>query len=103
MCVIADDRTPEQKQTHRWGVVMRDSFLSGWGQAKHGYSRCAWAFETLDDAEIAESRVRARSDASYVRVVDLRQYRPPRGTAHFHIYVVTNRNHFTLQGDGGKP
>lgn len=95
---IQDDRTPEQRKTHRWGVVMRDSFLSGWGQARNGYSRCAWAFETLADAEIAESRVRARSDASYVRIVDLSQYRPSRGTVHFHIYVVTSRDHFTLRG-----
>lgn len=86
-CVKQDDRTPEQKQTHYWGVVMRDSFMSGWGGARGGYSRCAWAYPTLEEAERNEPRIRQRRDAQYVRVVDLRTYRPGRTTAHFHIYL----------------
>lgn len=41
--IKVDDRTPEQRETHRWGVVARDKFMSGWGQAFNGASRCAWA------------------------------------------------------------
>jgi hypothetical protein len=33
--VIEDDRTPEQKQTHRVLVLGTDSFMSGWGQARN--------------------------------------------------------------------
>jgi hypothetical protein len=34
-----------------------------------------------------ERWVRGRSEMRYVNVVDLTSYRPPRGTAHFHVYV----------------
>jgi hypothetical protein len=34
-----------------------------------------------------ERWVRSRDDMRYVNVVDLNAYRPPRGTAHYHIYV----------------
>lgn len=84
---IEDDRTPEQKQTHRYGIVMRDRFLSGWGGASGGYSRAAWAMAHEVNADRVENWVRKRSDAQYVSFVDLKTYRPPRGTAHFHIYV----------------
>ena len=29
--ITKDDRTEEQKQTHIWGVVAQDKFMSGWG------------------------------------------------------------------------
>lgn len=93
---IQDDRNEAQKRSHTWLVVARDRFMSGWGQARGGYSRCAWAFETLADAERAESRIAARGDMQYVRVTR-DTYRPPRGTVHFHIYVVDSRDHFTLR------
>jgi len=83
-----DDRTEEQKKTHIWGVVGRDSFLSGWGGASGGYSRAAWACGPDVNADRVERWVRSRGDMKYVTVVDLSTYRPPRGTAHFHIYVV---------------
>lgn len=85
--VRKDDRTEEQRKTHYFAVVMRDSFMSGWGAASSGYSRCAWACPSLDAAEQLEPKIRERSEARYVGVVDLRTYRAPRGTAHFHIYV----------------
>lgn len=81
-----DDRTEAEKTTHRWGVVAKDKFMSGWGDAKGGASRCAWACpDGLLDT--VEARIRRRPDMRYVNVVDLNTYRPPRGTAHFHIYV----------------
>lgn len=82
-----DDRTPEQKNTHRWGVVARDRFLSGWGGASGGASRCAWACAPDVDIDRVERWVRNRGEMRYVNKVDLSTYRPPRGTAHFHIYV----------------
>lgn len=85
--VKKDDRTPEQKITHRWGVVGRDNFLSGWGGAAGGYSRAAWACPPDGDIHRLENYVRGRAEMRYVNVVDLNTYRPPRGTAHFHIYV----------------
>jgi len=89
-----DDRTQEQRTTHRWAVVARDKFMSGWGGAKGGASRCAWAVpnEWATDGSIGdvERWVRSRSEMIYVNVVDLATYRPPTGTAHFHIYTVND-------------
>lgn len=82
-----DARTAEQRLTHRWGVVARDKFMSGWGGARGGASRCAWACAPNADLRQLEKWVRSRSEMVYVNVVDLNTYRPPRGTAHFHVYV----------------
>lgn len=92
-----DDRTPEQRVTHRWGVVARDRFMSGWGGAAGGASRCAWAVGDGLDLNAVERWVLARSEMRYVNVVDLNRYRPPCGTAHFHVYVV-NDGHPALKG-----
>lgn len=84
-----DDRTPEQVKTHRWAVVALDRFMSGWGGAADGTSRCAWAVpdEWLSDGSIeaVERWVRGRSEMKYVNIVELAGYRPR--AAHFHIYV----------------
>lgn len=83
-----DDRTEEQKKTHCLAVVMKDNFMSGWGQAKNGVSRCAWAFDPSKvNSDRVENWVRSRSEARCVNLIDLRTYRAPRGTAHFHVYV----------------
>lgn len=91
-----DDRTPEQRKTHRWAVVARDKFLSGWGGAKGGANRCAWAvpdaLAATDLFDAVESWVRSRSDMVHVNTVTLDTYRCPRGTAHFHVYVVDERH-----------
>lgn len=82
-----DDRTEEQKRTHVWGVVARDRFMSGWGGARDGASRCAWACPSEVNTDRVFNWVKNRSEMKYVNLVDLRTYRAPRGTAHFHIYV----------------
>ncbi len=82
-----DDRTEEQKKTLVWAVVARDKFLSGWGGARGGASRCAWACTDLNHARKVEEWVKGRSEMKYVNIVKLDTYRCPRGTAHFHIYV----------------
>ncbi len=85
---IKDDRNEDQKKTHVLAVVARDKFMSGWGGASGGASRCAWAFDpALVNSDRVFNWVKARSEMLYVNVVDLRTYRPPSGTAHFHIYV----------------
>jgi hypothetical protein len=95
-CKYIDDRTPEQRKTHVWAVVAYDKFMSGWGEAKNGTSRCAWAVpdEFVRDGRMdrLEAWVRNRSDMRYVNVTKLDTYRVPRGTAHFHVYVV-GENH----------
>lgn len=84
--VKQDDRTPAQKLTHYWGVVATDKFMSGWGGAKGGLSKCCWACPSLESAERLEPAIRARREMRYVSVVDLRTYRP-RNAAHWHVYV----------------
>ncbi len=82
-----DDRTPEQKHTHRLAIVARDKFMSGWGGASGGASRCAWACHPDVDLERVYNWVEQRSEMDRPCLVDLSTYRPPTGTAHFHIYV----------------
>lgn len=91
-----DDRTEEQKETHRWFVVARDGFLSEWGTASAGGSHAAWACETLTDAKIVEAWVRARPEMKYVHVVYAKGYRPPRSCAHFQVYAATSGSHPAL-------
>jgi len=86
--IVEDDRTAEQRITHRILVIGTDKFLSGWGQAHLGKSVAAWAC-TSETVDAVEQRIRSRGDIQRVRVVEegKRRYRPPQGTAHFHIYV----------------
>jgi hypothetical protein len=87
-----DDRTPEQMQTHRVLIVATDRCLSSWGGAEGGSSYAAWACTGMDSFKV-ESWVRARSDMKRVRVTfddgAGAPYRPGKGCAHLHIYVVT--------------
>lgn len=88
MTIVRDDRTPEQRQTHKMGVVCRDKFMSGWGGAQNGYSRALWACAPDADLNKLLSWVRSRKEMIFVNVVqDVNKYRPSRGTAHLHIYV----------------
>lgn len=85
---IVDDRTPEQKKTHVNAIVACDKFMSGWGGAAGGTSRCAWSYDPSTTGTLKlYNWVKGRSEMRYVNQVDLRKYRAPRGTAHFHIYV----------------
>ena len=83
--IFVDDRTPEQKRTHREIVLMTDRFMSGWGQAQGARSFAGWAYREGYQSQ-AEGQVRARSDAMRVRIVG-GDYRPPSGPGHCHIYV----------------
>lgn len=83
---VQDDRSIGQMHTYRIAFGGRDSFLSGWGQAKGGVSLAFWACRS-EDAPKVRAWVEARSDIPRVREVDLRDYRPS-GRGHCHIYVV---------------
>jgi len=84
-----DERTPAQRATHQWAVVARDTLMSGWGEAKGGTSRCAWAVPIHSvDLDRVYNWVRGRTEMRNVHIVDLSTYRPPTGTAHFSIFVV---------------
>jgi hypothetical protein len=83
-----DDRSEEQKKTHYMAVGGRDKFLSRWRGAKGGTSRAAWAVHPDVDINGVFSWVNRRQEMAYVNAIDLRTYRPPSGTAHFHIYVI---------------
>lgn len=92
--IRVDDRTPEQKTTHRFLVIGTDSFMSGWGAAEGGTSYAAWAC-TQQDLDKVERWVRSRREMKRVRTTfgDWR----PRGVGHAHIYVVTE-GHCALGG-----
>lgn len=83
--ITKDDRTPEEKKTYKWGVVAKDKFMSGWGEARGGVSRCAWACAPDADINKLLRWVESRSEMRYVNVVDLSTYRP-KNTVHYHIY-----------------
>jgi hypothetical protein len=84
MTYIEDDRTAEQKHTHRLAVVGTDTFMSGWGLATGGASYAAWAFK-IGDSKACLDAVRSRGEMSRVRIVSLLDYRPK--AKHTHIYV----------------
>lgn len=79
-----DDRTPEQKKDLRWLVTATDKFLSGWGEAQGGLSKCAWACTHAQVKEV-EAWLRGRRDMGNIRTTTRPWY--PRAK-HVHIYVV---------------
>lgn len=76
--------------------------MSGWGGATGGASRCAWACAPDVDISRVERWVKSRSEMRSVNLVDLDSYRPPRGTAHFHIYVADRDHVAATGGETGK-
>ena len=91
--IFQDDRTEEQRKTHPVVILGTDSFMSGWGKASGGPSYAGWACSP-DDMYQVERWIRNRGDMKRVRFV-ARDYRPPSGDGHCHIYVV-GENHPSL-------
>ncbi len=87
-----DDRTTEQKRTHTILVTATDKFMSGWGEASQGTSKCAWACRQDQDYNKVLSWVESRPEMIYVNI----RFNPwyP-SAAHVHIYVVDD-NHPAL-------
>lgn len=83
--ITKDNRTPEQRETHRLAIVARDKFLSG-KLAGGGVSRCAWALHPEVNADRVFNWVKKRHEMTHVNIVDLDDYRP-RNTTDFHIYA----------------
>ena len=88
--ITKDDRNETELLTHNWAVVATDKFMSGWGGAKGGKSRVAWAVDHVNKTSDLFKWVKNRSDMKYVNIVNLKNYRVPRGTAHFHVYVAND-------------
>jgi len=88
---IQDDRTPEQRRTHTILITATDRAMSGWGGARGGLSKCAWACKP-EHADRVFNWVKRRGDMSYVNMTTGKWY--PRA-AHVHIYVV-NAGHPAL-------
>ena len=87
-----DDRTPEQRRTHTILITATDRAMSGWGGARGGLSKCAWAVAPDQSWERVFNWVKRRGDMSYVNMTTGKWY--PRA-AHVHIYVV-NAGHPAL-------
>ena len=82
-----DDRTDEQKQTHRYFVIGRDICLSGWGRTQGGTSYAIWSCVQADAKKVM-AWVRSRPDMKNVRFGwESVPIAFPRD--HVHIYVVT--------------
>lgn len=91
--IIEDERTPEQKKTHRVLIVGTDSFLSGCGKAEGGVSYAVWACKP-EDADKVYHWVSNRGDMKRVR--EVRSDYKPKGKGHCHIYVV-DENHRAIK------
>ena len=94
MTIREDDRTEAEHKTHTCLITATDKFLSGWGHAEGGASKCAWACRP-EHAEQVLDWVESRSDMKYVnsRGPSSPAWRPK--AAHVHIYVVHD-NHPAL-------
>jgi hypothetical protein len=85
MTIRNDRRTAEQKKTHVYLVTATDRFMSGWGLASGGASKCAWACDSLSAAQRQMEIIKNRGDMKYVNLHIGSWY--PRA-AHVSIYVV---------------
>jgi len=82
---INDERTQEERKTHKFIVAGTDTFLSGWGEAHGGVSYAGWACK-YEDLPKVEGWVRRRSDMKRVRII-VGEWKP-KGNGHTHVYVV---------------
>lgn len=97
MTTRKDERTKEQKKTHCYLITETDHFLSNWGLAGGGLSKCAWACKT-EQVDKVDKWVRSRSEMKYVNFHDERGGRGwyPKA-AHVHIFFVDDK-HPALKG-----
>jgi hypothetical protein len=91
-----DDRTAEQKKTHTFLVTATDRFMSGWGGAAGGASKCAWACDTKEKMWKLLDWVQSREEMKYVNYRLDDKWYP--NAAHVHIYVAGD-NHPALKED----
>lgn len=90
----------EDRRKNKWTrpnlVIMKDTFLSGWGKAEGGISYAAWACKDEHLEQVLEW-VKGRSDSKAVRVVS-KDY-VPQYAAHYSIYEVTDGHPSLHQND----
>ena len=92
--IIEDDRTDDELKSHIWLVTATDKFMSGWGAAAGGLSKCAWACKSFGDATRVYDWVKGRSEMKYVNIKTSSRWHPQ--ACHVHIYVVKD-NHPALK------
>ena len=90
-----DDRTPDQIESHHILITATDKFMSGWGGASGGTSKCAWACKDHKQADKIYDWVKSRSEMKYVNIHYRNEWKP-RNYASVHIYVV-DENHPALR------
>jgi len=83
---INDERSTEQKKTHNILVTATDRFMSGWGLADGGSSKCAWACDSVKKAEKVFNWVKKRSEMKYVNIQHKKWN--PKNAAHVSVYLV---------------
>jgi len=88
--IFKDDRTTADRKTHTFLITATDRFMSGWGNAKGGKSKVAWACRP-EHADALLAWVSSREEMKYVNVTLAANWRP-RNCAHVHVYVA-NANH----------
>lgn len=86
MGYVEDRRTDQQRETLRYLVSARDTFLSGWGRAKGGASLAVWAC-SASDVEAVYRWVLSRPEMRHVSV-DKDKLPRRRNVAHVSIYPV---------------
>ena len=84
--VINDERTTEQQETHNILVTATDRFMSGWGLAEGGNSKCAWACDSPEKADKVFDWVSNRGDMKYVNI-HYNRWTPSNAT-HVSIFLV---------------
>lgn len=87
MTIRNDRRTADQRRTHVYLVTATDRFMSGWGLAAGGASKCAWACDSMSAAKKQYDIIKGRGDMKYVNI-HVGIWRPR--AAHVSIYVVTS-------------
>jgi len=69
-------------------VYATDKFMSGWGEARNGKSKCGWIVSRSNRHKMLEW-VRERDEMIYVNWSRLETFRP-RNFAHFSYYLANN-------------
>ena len=88
--IFKDDRTEAEKTTHTWLITATDKFMSGWGNARGGKSKVAWACRPEHACALLDW-VDSREEMSFVNATLATNWRP-RNCVHMHVYVA-NANH----------